>query len=63
MNHTDNVYTFNDGYHVTHHIKSKLHWTEMAGHFLQNLEQYAENNVLVFKGVGFFDVGVLVMTK
>lgn len=58
MNHFDNQYSFNDGYHVTHHISSRCHWTEMPLHFLENLEEYAESKVLIFDGVGFFDVGL-----
>jgi fatty acid desaturase len=61
INHFDNQYAFNDGYHVTHHINSRVHWTELAFYFLKNLEKYAENNVLVFNGLGFFDIGLNVM--
>merc|ERR1712113_428106 len=60
MNHFDNAHSFNDGYHVTHHYKAGLHWTEMAFHFLQNLEEYVAADVLVFDGLGFFDVGLCV---
>ena len=48
MNHPDNQYSFNDGYHVTHHIKSRCHWAEMPKEFLDNLEDYAKNGVIVF---------------
>jgi len=61
INHFDNQHAFNDGYHVTHHINSRVHWTEMAFHFLNNLEKYVENDVLVFDGLGFFDIGLNVM--
>ena len=26
INATDNQYSFNDGYHITHHINARLHW-------------------------------------
>ena len=58
MNHFDNQFAFNDGYHVTHHINSQCHWTDMPSHFLNNLEKYAENDPVVFDGLGFFDIGV-----
>lgn len=58
MNHFENQYAFNDGYHITHHINSRIHWTDMPKHFLDNLETYAENNALIFDGLGFFDIGL-----
>jgi fatty acid desaturase len=61
INHFDNQHAFNDGYHVTHHINSRVHWTDLASHFLNNLEKYVENDVLVFDGLGFFDIGLNVM--
>lgn len=33
----------------------------MPKDFLENLEAYAENEVICFKGLGFFDVGLHVM--
>jgi len=33
----------------------------MPKDFLENLEAYAEHEVICFKGLGFFDVGVHVM--
>lgn len=62
MNHFDNQYAFNDGYHVTHHINSRIHWTDMPFEFMNNLDQYAEHKAVVFDNLGFFDVGILVMS-
>ena len=58
INHIDNQYAFNDGYHVTHHINSRVHWTDLASHFLNNIEKYVANDVLIFDGLGFFDIGL-----
>ena len=30
----------------------------MPSHFLKNLEKYAENDAIVFDGLGFFDIGL-----
>merc|ERR1711957_530816 len=57
MNHFDNQVAFNDGYHITHHAKPYLHWTEMPFEFLTNLEKYAEHDPVVIDRTGFFDVG------
>lgn len=57
MNHFDNQVAFNDGYHITHHVKPSCHWTEMPLEFLTNLERYAENDPVVIDRSGFFDIG------
>jgi len=61
MNAVDNAWTFNDGYHIVHHVHSRLHWTEMPNHFMKNIQTYADEDCVVFDGLGFFDVGMLVM--
>jgi len=57
INHFDNQVAFNDGYHITHHVKPTCHWTEMPLEFLTNLERYAEHDAVVFDRSGFFDIG------
>jgi fatty acid desaturase len=58
FNHFDNQVAFNDGYHITHHVKPACHWTEMPLEFLTNLEKYAEHDPVVFDRCGFFDIGL-----
>ncbi len=50
---------FNDGYHIGHHVSAKRHWAELPGDFLANRELYARENVVVFEGIDFFMVSVL----
>jgi len=62
MNAVDNAWTFNDGYHIVHHVNSRLHWSQMPQDFMDNIQKYADRDTLVFDGLGFFDVGALVLT-
>ncbi|KAL3145753.1 hypothetical protein ABBQ38_015132 [Trebouxia sp. C0009 RCD-2024] len=54
-----NQRSFNDGYHTTHHLNSKLHWTELPQQFILTAEQGMTQG-LVFGSIGFFDVGLAV---
>jgi fatty acid desaturase len=54
---------FNDGYHIIHHIKPAMHYTDMAQEFIDNREDYIRERAIVFEGVDFFQVWFLLMTK
>lgn len=54
---------FNDGYHIGHHLRSSLHWTEMPKDFLQNIEKYKQNDVIIFTGLDYFQIWFLLMIK
>merc|ERR1712178_351874 len=62
INHIENLYTFNDGYHIVHHINSRIHWAEMPQRFLKELPKYAQEGAITFSGLHFFQVGLYVMT-
>ncbi len=47
---------WNDGYHISHHIKPALHWTDHPKHLRENLSEYAENKALVFDGLDFLGI-------
>lgn len=42
---------YNDGYHIVHHNKPGMHWTEMAKAFEDNVQDYIDNDSLVFDGI------------
>ena len=42
---------YNDGYHIVHHLKPALHWSEMPAHYTDNREEYARQDALVFNGI------------
>ncbi|MCZ6624278.1 MAG: fatty acid desaturase, partial [Deltaproteobacteria bacterium] len=54
---------FNDGYHIIHHLKSAMHYTEMMLEFDKNREHYGEQDAIVFDGLDFFSVWLLLMLR
>ena len=54
---------FNDGYHIGHHLKANRHWTELPQDLLDNRERYAQAGAIVFEGLDFFLVSVLLWTQ
>ncbi len=58
-----NQIAWNDGYHVSHHIKPTLHWTEHPASFLSDINRYAENRSVVFDGLSFPGVFINLMRK
>lgn len=57
-----NQRAFNDGYHIGHHLKASRHWTEMPADLLDNREKYIEAGAVVFEGIDFFLVSILLWT-
>ena len=63
INSTYNKRCFNDGYHIGHHLKANRHWTDMPTDFVANRERYAKEQAIVFEGVDFFVVWLMLMAK
>ena len=63
INCTYNRRAFNDGYHIGHHLKGNRHWTELPQELIDNRETYVREGAIVFEGLDFFMVSVLLWTK
>eukprot|EP00802_Teleaulax_amphioxeia_P013124 Tamp_13172.p1 GENE.Tamp_13172~~Tamp_13172.p1 ORF type:complete len:390 (+),score=114.23 Tamp_13172:56-1171(+) len=62
INTPNNQTSFNDGYHIEHHLQSRRHWTELPEAFNEKLDVYAKEEALVFDGLDFMAVGFLTFT-
>jgi fatty acid desaturase len=63
INHKFNQRCWNDGYHISHHVKPSLHWTDHPAHLLDNKQVYADNGALVFEGIEFGGIWLNLMKK
>lgn len=55
---------FNDGYHIVHHLKANLHWSEMAQWYDDHKEEHAAQDAIVWDGLGDNQqIWFLLMTK
>lgn len=52
---------FNDGYHIIHHLKPSMHYTQMADEFDKARELYGQQDAIVFEGHDFFSVWLYLM--
>jgi len=57
-----NARCFNDGYHIGHHLRASRHWTELPGDLENSRDTYVREGAIVFFGVDFFMVSVLLWT-
>lgn len=54
---------FNDGYHIGHHVTANRHWTDMPEDFERDRANYVKHDAIVFEGIDFFIVWILLMLK
>lgn len=54
---------WNDGYHIIHHIRPGLHYTEMPAEFLKRKDEFASKKAIVFDGIHYLHIFIYLMTK
>lgn len=54
---------WNDGYHISHHLKQNLHWTEHPGYFKATIANYSMNDAVVFYKIDFMLVSLFLLRK
>ena len=63
INTSYNRICFNDGYHVIHHLRPGLHYTEMPLEFLKRKDAFAENKAIVFDSLNYLHIFVYLLTN
>ena len=61
INTTYNHKCWNDGYHISHHERPAMHWSEHPIWFWKTLDRYVASDAIVFDGIHFLHVFVYLM--
>ncbi|CAI7630286.1 hypothetical protein N7533_004066 [Penicillium manginii] len=58
-----NRFSFNDGYHTSHHLNPRRHWRDHPVSFVKQVDQYAKERALVFRNVDYIFITVNLIRK
>eukprot|EP00158_Paraphelidium_tribonemae_P005576 Partr_v1_DN27409_c3_g1_i3_m71695 putative Fatty acid desaturase len=61
MHHMYNVECVNDGYHISHHLNARRHWSDHPAYIVQNRDVYAEKGAIMFRDIDFHGVFLKLM--
>ena len=54
---------WNDGYHIIHHLRPGMHYTDMPAEFLKRKDEFASNKAIVFDGIHYLHIFTYLLTK
>ena len=54
---------WNDGYHIIHHLRPGMHYTEMPAEFIKRKDEFAANKAIVFDGIHYLHIFTWLLTK
>ncbi|HMR84565.1 MAG TPA: fatty acid desaturase, partial [Niabella sp.] len=54
---------WNDGYHIIHHLRPGMHYTDMPGEFWKRKDEFAEKKAIVFDGIHYLHIFIYLMTR
>ncbi|HTD94205.1 MAG TPA: fatty acid desaturase, partial [Chitinophagaceae bacterium] len=58
-----NQICWNDGYHIIHHLRPGMHYTEMPGELMKRKDEFARNKAIVFDGIHYLHVFTYLLMK
>ena len=58
-----NRFSFNDGYHTSHHLNPLRHWREHPRAFLENKMTYSQEGALVFINIDYLGITYRLLKK
>ncbi|MFT4093162.1 MAG: fatty acid desaturase [Niabella sp.] len=54
---------WNDGYHIIHHLRPGMHYTDMPREFWKQKDEFAQRKAIVFDGIHYLHIFFYLMTK
>ena len=54
---------WNDGYHIIHHLRPGMHYTEMPAELLKRKDDFASHKAIVFDGIHYLHIFTYLLTK
>ena len=58
MNNPSQQRSFNDGYHINHHISPLCHWADLPADFERCAKRFEEEEAFCFSGIDNFSIGI-----
>ena len=54
---------WNDGYHIIHHLRPGMHYTDMPAELMKRKDEFATNKAIVFDGIHYLHIFFYLLNK